>query len=286
MPDEREVTPDSLFNYLNLELQSNCNRSCWFCPRTYDTSGRYLDKDGKPVIKQMPTDKILGILDQAQEMGFRGGVSNHHLSEPLLDKRAIEIAWEIRKRGMFPIMNANGDILKHDEKLCRGVARVFEHVVIGIYDSTTKEGIEKEQEFWYSRLKGTKVYFSIIAPLAPDEIGLDKKDGAFPRTIVPFDSRMICERRTYPHGTCHRPLERLIIQYDGAVPLCCEDHMTQFDLGNALEVSIKEIWCSKKRLRIVRDLIAGHRSLYSLCSRCTMPPTSAPRGWEDYRDRY
>src|SRR5205814_6632472 len=54
-----------LFERMLIESQSNCNRSCWFCPRTYDRSGKYLDEVGKPVLNQMPTEKILDLLYQA-----------------------------------------------------------------------------------------------------------------------------------------------------------------------------------------------------------------------------
>jgi 2-deoxy-scyllo-inosamine dehydrogenase (SAM-dependent)/8-amino-3,8-dideoxy-alpha-D-manno-octulosonate transaminase len=76
-----------LFDRLLIESQSNCNRSCWFCPRTYDRTGKYLDAIGRSVLHQMPTDKILDLLDQARALGFRGHVAFHHYSEPLLDKR-------------------------------------------------------------------------------------------------------------------------------------------------------------------------------------------------------
>ncbi len=277
-----------LFDDLTLELQSNCNRSCWFCPRTYDTSGKYFEKNGNRIIKQVPSGKLLDILDQAQAMGYKGRVSNHHLSEPLLDKRVVEIAWEIRKREMFPVMNTNGDLFRRDKTLSREAAKVFEHIVIGIYDSMTKEEIEQEKEFWYKRLGGTRVFFSVIPQFSPNEIGLDR-GGAFPRTAVPFDPRMTHKERTYLGGACHRPLERLLIQYDGCVALCCEDHKGQFDLGNAFEIPIKEIWYSEKRLIIVKNLVAGYRNLYPLCSTCSMPPTSGPRDWERkslHRERY
>ena len=60
-----------LFERLLIESHSHYNRSCWFCPRTYDRSGTYLDADGRPVPSRMPTEKILGLLDEAIEQGQR-----------------------------------------------------------------------------------------------------------------------------------------------------------------------------------------------------------------------
>src|SRR5215467_15965885 len=114
-----------LFERLLIESQSNCNRSCWFCPRTYDRSGKYLDPAGTPVINQMSTEKVLDLLEQAQAMGFTGRVAFHHYSEPMLDKRNIFFAKEAAKRGMKPYLHTNGDALKRDDKLCDAVKRVY-----------------------------------------------------------------------------------------------------------------------------------------------------------------
>ena len=89
-PDNRALMDIPLFERLQIESQSNCNRACWFCPRTYDRSGKYLDPAGKSVLRQMPTEKILGLLDEAQVLGFSGMVGFHHYSEPLLDPRNIQ----------------------------------------------------------------------------------------------------------------------------------------------------------------------------------------------------
>ena len=108
-----------LFERLEIESQSYCNRACWFCARTYDRSGDYLSETGKPVLDQMPTDKILDLLDQAQAMGFFGQVGFYFYSEPLLDKRNPMLAREAKKRGMKPRLHTNGDVLNRNDSLCR-----------------------------------------------------------------------------------------------------------------------------------------------------------------------
>src|SRR5262245_46270211 len=108
---------DVLFERLQIESQSNCNRSCWFCPRTYDRSGKYLDGEGKAVLRRMETGKILGLLDQAVEMGFAGMVGFHHYSEPLLDPRNPELAREARARGMVPYLHTDGDVLRGNDRV-------------------------------------------------------------------------------------------------------------------------------------------------------------------------
>jgi len=264
-----------LFERLLIESQSNCNRSCWFCPRTYDRSGKYLDPVGKPLLNQMPTEKILDLLDQAQALGFRGGVGFHHYSEPLLDKRNIMLAREARRRGMKPDLHTNGDVLKHDDALCEEVKSVYEFIVIGLYDYETNEELQESKRYWQTRLTGANLKFS--------SIGLSGAHTAYsigiPKALVPSDSRMAVPDLTFANAPCHRPLIRMIIQHDGEVCNCCEDTHGDFNLGNVYQHSLEELWFSQRHVRIVTDLISGKRQHHELCRNCPLSPTGpVPHG--------
>jgi radical SAM protein with 4Fe4S-binding SPASM domain len=263
------TTSIPLFERLLIESQSNCNRSCWFCPRTYDRSGKYLDEAGRSVLNQMPTSKILDLLDQAQALGYRGAVGFHHYSEPLLDKRSIMLAEEARKRGMKPDLHTNGDVLKHDDALCSQVKKVYELIIVGLYDYETNEQLEEAKRYWRDRLAGANLKFSAIGVSGARtaySIGI-------PKALIPSDQRMTVPDLTFANGPCHRPLVRMIIQHDGEVCNCCEDTAGMFKLGNVYEHSLEELWYSEHHVQVVRDLIAGRRQGYSLCSNCPLPPT-------------
>ncbi len=81
---------------------------------------------------------------------------------------------------------------------------------------------------------------------------------------------------TFEHAPCHRPLIRMLVQYDGEVCLCCEDTAAAFELGNVHRQSLGEIWYSERHAGIVQDLIAGRRDRYELCRSCPMSPTGPP----------
>jgi sulfatase maturation enzyme AslB (radical SAM superfamily) len=273
-----------LFERLLIESQSNCNRSCWFCPRTYDRTGKYLDGMGEPVLKQMPTDKILDLLDQAQALKFREYVGFHHYSEPLLDKRSISLAQEAKRRGMRPYLHTNGDVLKRDDELCMKVKDLYEYIAVGLYDYETNQELEEAKQYWRIRLAGANLKFS--------PIGLSGTRSAhstgIPRALVPPDARMLGPDLTYANAPCHRPLIRMIVQYDGTVANCCEDTFGAFELGSAYEQSLEELWFSERHVEIVKGLVAGAREKYSLCLKCPLPPTGrAPNGKKieiDFRD--
>lgn len=151
-----------LFERLQIESQSNCNRSCWFCPRTYDRTRKYLDEKGHATLNQMPTEKIIDLLDQAQVLGFRGRVAFYRYSEPLLDKRNIVLAQEARKWGMKPYLHTNGDMLKRDAALCENVMRVYGLIVVGLYDYETNGELEQAKKYWQKKLAGSNLQFSPI----------------------------------------------------------------------------------------------------------------------------
>lgn len=264
--------PIPLFGRLEIETQSNCNRSCWFCPRIYDSSGVYLDAQGDAVIGQMPDETVLNVLDQAASLGFDGMVSFYFYSEPFLDKRNLDFARAARARGMKPYVHTNGDILKHDEALCRQVRDAYEKVVIGVYDYHTAEELESEKGFWRRRLSGCDLHFSTIGNGAR---GSAPSMGT-PRALVPTDRRFPVPDLVFTNAPCHRPLIRLILRYDGEMCMCCEDLHGDFGIGNIHASTVEELWYSDRHVRMVRDLIAGRREKYNLCRRCPMSPSAQP----------
>jgi Radical SAM superfamily. len=261
-----------LFERLQIESQSNCNRACWFCPRTYDRSGKYLDPAGKSVLRQMPTEKILSLLDEAQGLGFSGMVGFHHYSEPLLDPRNITLAREAIRRGMAPYLHTNGDVLRRSDALCDEVRQVYALIVVGLYDYRSNDELREEQEFWRGRLAGARLEFSPIG-LAD---GRTTESIGVPRALVPPDRRMTLPDLTFRNAPCHRPLIRMLVQYDGTVCLCCEDTTGAFDLGNVHRQTLGEVWYSERHTGIIHDLVAGRRDRYGLCRSCPMSPTGPP----------
>jgi radical SAM protein with 4Fe4S-binding SPASM domain len=270
----RKIIP--LFERMQIESQSICNRSCWFCPRTYDRSGKYLDHRKRPVANKMPTKTILDLLDQAQALGFQGQVGFHHYSEPLIDPRNISLAEEARKRGMKPYLHTNGDQLKCDDSLCKAVIRVYDRIIIGLYDYKTNEELEENKQYWLEKFLGYNLEFS--------PIGLEGSFSAHslgtPKALVPSDKRMAVPDFTFSNAPCHRPLIRLIIQHDGEMANCCEDTYGAFRLGNAHQIRLEELWFSENHVQLIQDLLVGRREKFSLCRNCPLPPTGPPPGGE------
>ncbi|MDA1349266.1 MAG: radical SAM protein [Chloroflexi bacterium] len=261
-----------LFERLQIESQSHCNRACWFCARTYDRSGDYLTETGSPVVGQMPTDKILDLLDQAQAMGFVGQVGFYFYSEPLLDKRNPTLAREAKKRGMRPRLHTNGDVLTGNDSLCREIAEAYEEIIVGVYDYASDEELEAIKRSWRDKLSGAEIKFSSIGPAGAQTAHCM----ATPRALVPTDARVAVPDLVFANAPCRRPLIRMLIRYDGEMCNCCEDLHGAFNLGNVYESSLEELWHSDSHTQVIESLTAGGRELYKLCSNCPASPSGPP----------
>jgi len=264
--------PIPLFQRLVIESHSYCNRSCWFCPRTHDRSGAYRDSEGRDVQREMPTEQIMNLLDQAAALGFQGLVAFHFYGEALLDPRCLELAREAKKRRMKPYLHTNADAVKTDSVLCRQVADVFENIVVGLYDYETDEELEDAERDWRARLPGVDIKFSTISRANGEAV----RSMAVPRALAPVNARNRIPDLTYTNAPCSRPLVRMVIRYDGKICNCCEDVQSAFDLGNVNDDSLADLWLSERHIEVVEDLQAGRRDKYKLCAGCPQPPTAPP----------
>src|ERR1700761_2235703 len=139
--------------HLAIEITSHCNRDCWFCPRFGDRSGKRKRADGSPVIAFMPTEHVLSLMQQAWDMGYRGRMNFHHLSEPYVDKRLHFFAREARKIGSGCLIHTNGDVLRQSEKLAREAVELWDDITIGLYDYPTEAERIAEEVFWQKHLE-------------------------------------------------------------------------------------------------------------------------------------
>lgn len=268
-----------LFERLQIESQAICNRDCWFCPRTHDRSGAYLDGEGRAVAGELSTAKIVDLLDQAAALGFRGPVGFYSYSEPLLDKRHLQLAREAARRGMRPQVHTNGDVLESAPELIESLRDAYREITIGLYDYDTEEELAAAIALWRQRFPNARLSFSYIGR-APARRA--RSLGAA-RALTPPDPRHAFPDLVYRNAPCHRPALRMIVRHDGEMCLCCEDLRADFRLGNVHDSTLAELWYSDRHAAILATLAAGRREAYRLCSVCPMSPTGRPAGGERTR---
>ncbi len=243
---------------VSIEIYSGCNRDCSFCPRYLDRSGIRKDADGKQVIKQMPSDKVFDLIDQVADLGFKGKIGFHRLSESFLDLRLFDFISYAKKKGMKYHDHTNGDMLKSNPVFCDQLDGLADTLIVGLYDY--KNDIEKQNEieFWKQRFKKTEIKFSL--PLDYTKIRQNSK--------IYNESK---KNQKILNQPCFKT-GNLKIRYDGCLSFCCQDDLCNFNLGNVFESSIAEVWFSEKHTMLMNDLRnPGSRHKYDLCSNCFIP---------------
>jgi len=247
-----------MWKSLEVEIHSHCNRDCGWCPRFNDRSGVRKDESGRSVRIPMPTEKFHEIIDQAAELGYRGRVSLHRLSEALLDRRFVDLARYVKSKGMKVIEDTNGDVLRKNDMLCSELDGVVHCFNVGLYDYETEEEKRRKMGFWLQRFKKTRITFSL--PLEQAFIRQGSELYADSR-ITKVDAALDVE--------CFMPVGKFLIRYDGEVSFCCEDDSCSFRIGNAFEHSLEEIWWSPRRIQLARQLLEpGGRRAIDYCNTC------------------
>ncbi len=70
---------------------------------------------------------------------------------------------------------------------------------------------------------------------------------------------------------CYWLWNLMSVYWNGDVALCCMDYDSQYNMGNLVEQSVKEVWNSRQ----INDIRKAHRGLkyddMSLCNTCDIP---------------
>ncbi len=246
-----------IWKTVRLETRSLCNRDCEFCPRYDDRSGIRKDEKGNPVNIRMPSEKVYSLLDEIGGFNWRGYIGFHRLSEPLLDPRFPDFCRYAGQKGMKILENTNGDVLKIDPHLIEVIDGLVHILVIGLYDYKSEAEKEIQKDYWRGLFKKTRVRFSTPR----EHLKIRQSSKTYRETKK--------DKSILSHP-CFKT-SNLLIRYDGNVSLCGQDDRCTFNLGNVYEMSIKEIWWSRKHIQIVKSLqLPMARNKYGLCSTCYM----------------
>jgi len=208
-------------------------------------------RDGQPIKESMPTEKVHDLIDQASELGYRDIIHFCYYSDPTCEPRLVSFVKYARSKGMRPIVQSNGVLLT--DELCKQLDGVACKIILGLANT-------KPLEYWRARFLNTEVFAAT---------GGDKASSWWPTHFFPQKERLQEGIRKNINTTCHIPRKYLIIQYNGEMSLCCDDLSHAWDLGNAFEKSLEELWWSEKHTEILRTLsVPGGRLNYPYCRIC------------------
>ena len=270
--------------HIDLEINSNCNYRCLFCPH-----GTGEMRNDMPMMNLETVEKILDELAKNKvysiKFNWRG--------EPALYPHLIDITAYAKKVGIKEVqINTNGCLF--DEQKIRdfikaGIDRVifsldattadvyskiriggdFDRVVNNIktFDLIRKE-LHQDKPFIRVQMVRTELnkhqvedYKKMWQGIADDIRISDVTNRG------QGDSLQVGDQFSVGRVCCPQPWQRMIISCEGKVLMCCSDWFEDYILGDIKESSLKEIWQSQK-LKKVRKLLKQENFNFKPCKDC------------------
>ena len=143
-----------MFNDINIETTTYCNRRCLYCPNSV------FERSLKKNEKLMSENVFKKIIDELAEINFKGRISPHFYGEPLLDKRLVDLmkyTHEKLPKAKLEIYT-NGDLLKIDifDKLYKVGVRHYVITLHGNEDEKNKNQKRIDELMNYIKKNGKK----------------------------------------------------------------------------------------------------------------------------------
>jgi radical SAM protein with 4Fe4S-binding SPASM domain len=239
--------PKDRFSAVEIEINSNCNMSCSYCPNSEHE--RLEQGDMKP-------EQFEKIMRQLKEMNFLGRVSYHFYNEPLLSKNLdsfVKMTREYLPECVI-VIYSNGTLLT--EK------RMIELLTIGV----TSFFITKHED-----VKKSYVFSKTFSLLSDD---LKKRVDFQDFTQIDLSNRAgllkDIDNGDVSSIPCFLPLYLVVITLKGNVLPCYEDFYQKLTMGNINDNSLLDIWNSEKYTSFRETLRSRNgRKSNNVCKDCS-----------------
>lgn len=242
--EEERIPVDKLFNMVEIEVNSHCNRACWYCPNSIAK---------RKETGEMSEEVFDELMRQLKSVGFKGRISYHFYGEPLLCSK-IEQFVETSKRYLPESLNiiyTNGDYLtleKMDALFTAGVDRFIVTNHAG-KASPFKQVYDQIPEHFKKKI----VYNDY------KELVLSNRGGVLEDKIPKSSEDLV---------PCYVPSSLVVVTLKGNVLPCFEDFHQTKNMGNIMEANIAEIWNSETYKLFREELKKGNRCSADICRKC------------------
>lgn len=231
---------DKIFEKIEIETNSVCNRKCNFCPiATNKTRPMGLMKE----------ELFYKILNELEELDFRGTVFLFRYGEPLLDKRLEKFTEDVSNRLLAKVaINTNGDYL--DYKRFRSLLDAgMDLFNITNYDQEMSDSL--------------KDLFSKITLEEKSHINYEAKNED---TLGLYNRGGSVKLKTDLYPISCNPMF-VGVRHNGDVSVCCNDYYNEINFGNVNEKKLIDIWNSEAYSKFRRDIKCG-KFKYTVCKKC------------------
>lgn len=297
-----ELLPD----YLDVELTNHCNFRCCFCP----TGTKAMQR-----MKGFMPDEVANAIAENVQKYHIQGVRFIRWGEPTMHPKYIEILKRVRDAGALIHINTNGSLLDESqmERLLDihldSIKFSFQGADEGTYNemreggdyqrllrivrkfcelrgqrdypfiqiSTTLTGETAEQVEHFKQDVGDycdyyNIGYTLLNHLNVDDMKIDNAEKAKIHRLQEHEKN----NHTFK-PVCNEAFDKLSINWNGDVTLCCGDYDNFLVVGNIMDNDIREIFNSRAA-DTYRSVIAdGQYGRIKCCSHCyeTVPLTEA-----------
>jgi cyclic pyranopterin phosphate synthase len=271
---DRTVDHYKMFNLISMETWSQCNRRCDFCPVATGTRPK----------EEMPWSTIMAILQELEELRYKGRIEPFIYNEPLLDPRLMEILRKTRE--LLPdaciAMNTNGDLLQGPDHLARLFDAGLNQLAINVYGKDEVAGTKRFTTFvkWLD-----DIHCDQDSSVWDRALPTERRAKVFPKFCVEpdgtnFGGGFELQNRSgqvpwLSHRTpaeplqrvCTRPFRILQINWKGQGIVCCNDYEGITEFGSVLDHGVWGLW-NHPVLDMYRRKLQFEDRRMPLCDKC------------------
>ena len=264
---------------INIELTSYCNYSCIMCGKSYTE---------QKIKESMPLDLVEKIAKEAKQLGvyslWVGAGSECMLHPQIAD--ALKI--------LFSANTIDCTFLSNGSLITDEVARIFVEHQTGqlsisldaaseeVYKIVRRGGtlprVERNIQHFLD-LRGDNLFPLLRVTMVKLKENENEREAFLKKwenradvidfqTCVDFqDINDIDNVVNWMKKPCFQAFKRLYVHYNGNVYPCCNGYGIHYPLGNIKDMSLAEIWNSK-RLNDFRKLVLDGNTLPNFCRKC------------------
>ncbi|MCX7920860.1 MAG: SPASM domain-containing protein [Clostridia bacterium] len=235
------------FDFVEIEVNSKCNRSCSYCPNATLT---------RKETGEMEESLFKLLMEQLKSINYDGIVNYHFFGEPLLCSNLDKFVSMTKKYlpHSTPQIFSNGDFL--DKK------RIKDLVELGIEKFVVTQHIGPKNDFESVLNTLSEDLRSKIIYRTYKDMNLSNRSGILSEKVTGSAS----SSNKIP---CTIPVGFVIITLLGNVLPCYDDFHQKNTMGNIKDDNIVDIWNSEKYIKFRKMLSEGHRDYSPACKDCT-----------------
>ena len=270
--------------YVLIEPVSSCNLKCPMC---FQSDNSFIKKE---YMGKMNPDLFKKIVDEC-EIGGTKAITFGSRGEPTIHPNFIDFLSYVE--GKFMDLKIITNATKLTEELIHKIFNSNVSQVVFSIDSEKKNEYEQLRKFGkfdqvlenvklYNEIKKTYKNVKTTTRISGVKV-LDEQDPDKFNTFWSKYADEVVMKPAYPRWNtylneptpnfakpCNILWEKIYIWFDGKVNPCDADYKSNLSYGNINNNTIKEVWNSEKLLNYREKHLAGSRSEFNPCDRCSL----------------